>query len=389
MRSGLLLFLLAPLLSGLGLLAASRGEAPSLRAPERPGGRPIPAPGAGVPRSMPKQPATAPSAVPGLSPWSSPEACLAALATRPARPAGLARVATWNVRWFPDGVPGKPKASPSGRGPQPTHLDWLACAIAWLGVDVLALQEVKSTPEASRALIALRARLDGLTGGSFRAEIDRCPGGGRQSVALLFDERRVSAGGFQNLGSLNPRGEACEGQLRPGFGGYFRFMGGLDLHLVAVHLKSGPERHALDLRRSSLQGIPRAFLDAQGAGVDEDLLVLGDFNTMGCPDCSPKIAAAHELAEFDAQLAALSPPFERVPAALPCTEYYRGKGTALDHVVVRKGTRELAPGTFGRVEGYCAAASCRPLPEGAMPRAYRELSDHCPVVLDLVDADRD
>jgi len=256
-------------------------------------------------------------------------------------------------------------------------------------VDVLALQELKSTPEASAALARVRERLGSLTGGSVRAEIDRCPGKGRQSVALLFDEQRVSASGFQNLGSLNPRGGACESQLRPGFGGYFRFPGGLDLHVVGVHLKSGPARHELDLRRVSLEGIPRAFHDAQTQGSDEDLVLLGDFNTMGCPDCSPKIPAEDEIAALDGHLAALPMPFERVPSTLPCTQYYRGKGTLLDHFVMRKGTKELAPGTRSRVEGFCADAACRKLPDQAMPRAYRELSDHCPVVLDLVDRDLD
>jgi endonuclease/exonuclease/phosphatase family metal-dependent hydrolase len=363
---------LAPLLVVGGLLTGSqRGQ-----------GR---ASGKGSPSGV----APAKSAVPGTSPWSSPEACLGALAKRPPRPPRTARLAAWNVRWFPDGGPGRRRQSTTGHGAQPTHLEWLACAIAGLDVDVLAFEELKSTPEASDALSVVRAKLDALTGGSHRVEIDRCPGKGRQSVALLFDEKRVTASGFRNLDSLNPKGGGCEGQLRPGLGGYFRFPGGLDLHVVAVHLNSGPNRRAFDLRQVSLQGITTAFADAQAAGADDDLLILGDFNTMGCPECSPKVTVAEELAIFDGLLARLSPPFMRVPATLSCTEYYRGKGAPLDHFVIGRGTRELAPGTVSRVEGYCRDAACAPLPEGAMPRAYRELSDHCPVVLDLRDEDLD
>ncbi|MBN1612185.1 MAG: SH3 domain-containing protein, partial [Polyangiaceae bacterium] len=63
----------------------------------------------------------------------SPEQCRSALHTIRASPRlrQTARVGSYNLRWFPDGRPGH------GGGKANKDLDWLACAIASLDVDVL------------------------------------------------------------------------------------------------------------------------------------------------------------------------------------------------------------------------------------------------------------
>jgi endonuclease/exonuclease/phosphatase family metal-dependent hydrolase len=327
--------------------------------------------------------------VPVSSPWSSPEACTAAVTAgrRAHRTPGTVRLGTWNVRWFPDGGPGQP--SHRSRGPLPTNVEWLACSIAWLDVDVLAFEEMKSTPEASAALAILMARLDALTLGTWRAEIDRCPGGGRQSVAILYDAKRVKADSFRNVAALNPHGGACDEHLRPGFGGYFHFPGGADLHFVAVHLKSGEGGREYGLRRASIRGAVAAYRDLQTTALDDDVVLAGDFNTMGCLECKPKIRAPAEIAEVTAALAGLEVPFRRVESWPACSEYYRGEGGLLDHFVVTRGMREVPLEARAHVEGYCAEVSCARLDERHMPRAYGELSDHCPTVLEVSDRDLD
>ncbi|HVU02311.1 MAG TPA: endonuclease/exonuclease/phosphatase family protein [Polyangiaceae bacterium] len=327
--------------------------------------------------------------IPESSPWSSPEACEREVSAghRAQRPPGSARLGAWNVRWFPDGNPGRPKHG--GPGPEPTDVRWLACTIAWMDVDVLALEEVKASPSAATALTELRSRLDALTGGAHHVEVDRCPGNGRQSVALLWDESRVHGEGFRNLDSLNPNGSACDEHLRPGFTGYFRYPGGADFHFVAVHLKSGEAEKDLALRGASLRGIPQAFRDLQTTAPDADVLLAGDFNTMGCLDCRPKVRAGEELAVFGPTLAALPVPFREVESPERCSEYYRGEGQLLDHFVASASMQEVPVATRAHVDGYCAAVACARQDPHAMPRAYRELSDHCPVLLDVRNQDVD
>ena len=88
-------------------------------------------------------------------------------------------------------------------------------------------------------------------------------------------------------------------------------------------------------------------------------------------------------------LAALDVPFRRVESGPACSEYYRGEGGLLDHFAVTRGMREVGPEARAHVEGYCAEVACARLPERHMPRAYEELSDHCPIVLEIADRDLD
>lgn len=337
-------------------------------------------PGAGAP-----PPAASVSPVDPRSPWHSPGACQRALASgqRRAKAATTARVGSWNVRWFPDGALGKGK-----HGERPTDVAWLACLVAWMQLDVLAVQEFRRTDAGRAKTSELLRDLDATTRGRWQARFDSCPGKGAQHVGFLFDASRVSAAHWQDLGSLNPAGAGCVGHLRPGLGAYFRFPGGLDAHVVNVHLKSGPKQRSYDLRRRSVAGLVTAYRERQGVAADADVLVAGDFNTMGCRDCKPALDPRQELAALDADLSALTPPMRRLEATPGCSEYYRGTPTLLDHFVVTRSMTELPPRAAARATGYCEALACGSL-GASMPLAYRALSDHCPLLLDVTDRDDD
>jgi endonuclease/exonuclease/phosphatase family metal-dependent hydrolase len=317
--------------------------------------------------------------VPSDSPWSSRAACAAAL-KRPgaARDPKRVRVGAWNLRWFPDGRPGK--AKPDGG----TDLEWLACTLALLEVDVLAVEEIKHGPAAQQALLALSARLSELRGGRFRSFLDDCPRGASQHVGFLYDESRARLLERTTLAELNPHGAPCKDQLRPGLAGYFSFPGGLDLTLVAVHLKSGPDPRALGLRDRSFAAFASAAERLRKLTNDRDILVLGDMNTMGCESCTPPLSAESELERQDKRLGAAG--FRRVPSNRTASHFYGSKPTLLDWAAAHD-LAELPGARSALVSGICGElAGARPRGELA---AQRRLSDHCPVVLELDDRDAD
>lgn len=330
--------------------------------------------------ASPQAKKTAPAALPGAALFASRSSCLDALARLEPRAPGKARIASWNLRWFPDGVPGK--------GGQPTGIDleWLACAIAGLRLDVVAVQEIKANRNAQRAAKALIARLDAHTKGAWRLELDHCPNPSGQHVGLLFDSARVRATSLHTYGALNPHGSACRKQLRPAFGAYLALPGGLDLHLLSVHLKSGRSRRDHELRRRSWSGLQAVVQTARRQHPDTDIVIAGDFNTMGCSRCAPPLAAEDELRQLDTLLAGAA--LRRLPSNLPCSQYHRRGGTLLDHIAVASDMQEVPAGATTIVESYCAAANCSRLGRPT-PLAYQRLSDHCPVVLELSDADLD
>ncbi|HEY6560540.1 MAG TPA: endonuclease/exonuclease/phosphatase family protein [Polyangiaceae bacterium] len=320
-----------------------------------------------------------------LSPWLSREACTSALARgeRARRAPERVRIGTWNIRWFPDGRPGK-KPAPEG-----LDVAWLACAIAWLDLDVLVVQEFKAHERARARTAELVRRLDAATGGRWAAELDPCPHPVGQHVGLVFDARRVTASHWQTYESLNPHGDACRDQLRPGFGAYFRFQAGLDLHLVAVHWKSGQKRRDFELRRRSFAGLDAAFAQAQRSVPDADVLFAGDFNSMGCARCSPRISAEAELTRVDSDLSALRTPLRRLADEPACSHYFGVRATLLDFFVAAS-LDELPASRKATVYGPCADHGCGSLPRAQTRSAFAQrLSDHCPVVVELDASDKD
>ncbi|HEX2880866.1 MAG TPA: hypothetical protein VHO25_15145 [Polyangiaceae bacterium] len=318
------------------------------------------------------------------SPWRSAQECDAALAQgkRRTRAANVASIATWNITWFPDHVPGG--SAPKSGG---TNLPWLACLITWLDVDVLAAQELKIDPHTQTKWQELQNTLNQLTQGDWTHHTDQCPNKGRQHVGFLYNRKKVSASGLQDVANLNPTRSACGGDQRPGFGGYFRFPGGLDLHVVSVHLKAMGDRESYAKRRTAMAGFSSAMQELSKRNPDQDRIVLGDFNSMGCEDCSPAISAATEREVLSKELQALSEPFE-LRSGAQCSHYYEGKPGLLDHFAVTTKLKELPFSVAVQAAGLCNVFSCNPLP-GKAPAVYREVSDHCPLVLEIPDRDLD
>jgi endonuclease/exonuclease/phosphatase family metal-dependent hydrolase len=318
--------------------------------------------------------------------WTSPEGCQQVVGSggrmAPADPATL-RVGTWNIRWFPRGCPSN-RSCPE----KTTDLPWLACSIAWMNVDVLAIQEILATPDAEFSLNALRADLDRRTGGSWQVDLQSCGGSSDQHVGFLWNASRVALLDLTDAWELNgaaigPTGSACAGNLRPGRYASARTPLGLDFHILSVHLDSGTTNRDYGHRRQATQRLAQIRVgDTPILELDRDVLVLGDYNTMGNQDASP-VSAQEELAVMDREL---SPGFRRLLMTPACTEYFEGKAGTLDHIIASADMQEVA--APARVTGYCTVAECVPI-AGALPAAAERLSDHCPVVVDIEDRDLD
>lgn len=317
--------------------------------------------------------------------WTSPASCrrIVASGKRMELPKGRVRIGSWNIRWFPDGGPGTDK--------QPTDVAWLACGITWLGVDLLAVQEFKrggSDPAVKRLLTQLGRD----TGGNWQLLLDDCPGDNRQHVGVLYNADRFTLTRPASEPEVNPKGnkaaqrsasgQSCVGRLRPGLGASVKHQSGLDFEILVLHLKSGTEQDDYLLRRRSLSGLDALLKRRTRAAAEQDVVVLGDWNSMGCARCASRTNAAQEQATLASELNGSG--LTLLSAA--CTEYYQGKPGALDHAAISRSMSEAA-GAELQVAGFCAESKCTKLREP--PAAQQRLSDHCPVLLDLQALDLD
>ena len=283
------------------------------------------------------------------------------------------RVAAWNIEWFPDH----------------TDIGWLACAIAWMNLDLLGIVEIRDGEGARARMGELLAELERLTGEPWQVDLQRCGARSSQHVGFLWNAARLRLLAADDAWPLNARArgpeEPCAGWLRPGRHGYFApaHGPGAGFHAIVVHLKSGATEAAAAERAQALGQLAEATasLGSDGARV----LLLGDFNTMGDGGRGSAEAEVRGLARL-ASASALG--LRQETTAPACTEYYRGKGGRLDHVLASRAMGTIEP-EGARVSGYCAVASCAPISPwraGERPAAYASLSDHCPVVVEIGDA---
>lgn len=306
------------------------------------------------------------------------EAVLAPVTSESASAAGLAevRVGTLNVRWFPDG-------DARGPGERSTDVDTLAASIADLHVQALGLQEILLSERGERALERLRARLGALTGARWETVLDDCPRDeGRQHVGLLYDASAAERLAVRRVDALSGNdGDGCAGFMRPGLGVALRFRGGFDAWLVVVHLDSGTDDRAYERRGRAYQAFASLRGELSRAYADEDVLVLGDLNTMGS---DRGVSGLDEIGELERALDRAS--FRRLWLEPGCTEISGGRASMLDHVIVSSATAELAPSARAAVSGPCGRSRCRVSRDDPW---LGHVSDHCPVTVTFEGADRD
>ena len=294
------------------------------------------------------------------------------------------RLASWNIRWFPIG---ELKPDPSNAH-EPTDLPWLTCVLAWMNVDLFSLQEILDTPEAQEAWQTILPRLNQLTDGDWTVQLETCGYEDGHHVGFLWNRKRVSLSDHQSLWQLNPKAksskQACAKGYRPARYAYVKSLdpGGVDFHVAGVHFKSGPTVFALEDRQLSLNRLDRAFKDK--VDKDADIVVLGDFNTIGAGD---RHTQKRELKYFHRFVRREKPGFLDLPVDVKCTEYFRGRGGWLDHVLISKAMKEVTVRAV-RMTGYCRLLACQRTHK-AMPAAYRRLSDHCPIIVEIQNRDMD
>ncbi len=294
------------------------------------------------------------------------------------------RIGTWNIRWFPHGSP-PDRPEPAAA---PTDLAWLACTLVWMQTDILVVQESLTTAEAWTAWDRILTALAQHTGHTWQWSVQPCGKPDGHHVGVLWNASRVTLSAFQSLWSLNSRATSahnpCEGGLRPGHYAHVqsKHQPGADFHLIGLHLKSGPTVFAVEARHKALNRIDTAV--APFLEMDADVIILGDLNTMGAGD---RHSQRSELKYLRRKVAKETPGFDVLFPEPRCSHYFRGRGDWLDHVLVAQDMNETRTRS-ARVTGYCAVAGCRRI-KGEYPLAHQHLSDHCPVIFEIDDRDRD
>ena len=172
-------------------------------------------------------------------------------------------------------------------------------------------------------------------------------------IGVLYDSRVV-----KHRKTRIHEGTMLEGQQKPVLDVEFEHAG-RRLRVLVVHLKAGGENHPLRTRQyAALRKIIAEVRQAK-----QPIILLGDFNATGAAD-------REDLAAVD--LRWLTQPLE-------CSAFWdRDDGcprSRLDHVLSTQAASTV------RATGACATDGCTR--QDSCPLYAHEVSDHCPVVVDI------
>jgi endonuclease/exonuclease/phosphatase family metal-dependent hydrolase len=194
-------------------------------------------------------------------------------------------------------------------------------------------------------------------GAHWRAEL--CSDCGMHRVGVVFDTERLellSTRSYDDTIVYPGAKPAFEARLR-------RTDGNGVVRMIVVHLKAGGEHFAT--RERQLRALRGVLADA--AATDDFTILLGDYNATS-PDDREAIAA---LAGTTGTAWA--------SRGLECTSYWNRNdgclGTPLDHVITSTEPSSIA------ARGPCESVGCDP--GDRCPAFHREVSDHCPVTVEL------
>lgn len=121
-------------------------------------------------------------------------------------------------------------------------------------------------------------------------------------------------------GAANDPHQPCPGSLRPGRAAYIKSKaGGIDFHIVRVHWDSGMKSTDFTHREVIRKMLHPLLADLSQQHSDADLIVLGDFNTIGV---AGGVNEAQEMAAFRQSISTEAPGFRALVPQLECSEFF-------------------------------------------------------------------
>ena len=284
---------------------------------------------------------------------------------------GAVRIAHFNLRNYP--LDERPQTADLGYSRR-TNICDMEDVLAGLGAQVMGFVEVCDT----RRFPPILRRAGG--GRPMRILFSRGGGRGGQHLAVAWN-----GDAFELVeGPIEIDSVVVKPGLRPALAVRLksRTEPDLDFTVVEVHLDSGREdlEHRLDQVR-----LLREWIEEWVARTgDRDLILQGDFNTMGGRNVSP----AAELRRVDEILAGVG--LQRLDNATGCSQYWEGPGGAdgvfqssLLDLVYLSGLEATGP---ARSWLHCERLQCGELVSRSEEEdgTFFDVSDHCPVTFEVV-----
>ena len=243
--------------------------------------------------------------------------------------------------------------------------------------DIIAVQEIKN---AGLFKTFIETELKSY---HYKAVISKCGGAGKQKLGFIYNSKRLELKSFTEDLSLTGTTPTCNGSSRPAAIGIFSdHEDKQDFVAMSLHLKAGGCKECISKRKFQLKQLSNIIKKAHFSGL-ENIIVMGDFNTTeynknGQEQKYFKSFVAHHMMRDTAE-------------KIACSSYWgghdRGDGieepSMLDHILITKSFMENYSKAKASVALHCQKNLCKRTPSQKMGMAYKQVSDHCPISLDM------
>jgi endonuclease/exonuclease/phosphatase family metal-dependent hydrolase len=243
--------------------------------------------------------------------------------------------------------------------------------------DIIAVQEIKNA-KLFKTFIENELKIF-----DYKAVISKCGGAGNQKLGFIYNSKRLKLKSFTEDLSLTGKSPSCNGSSRPAAIGLFKDQEDQqDFVAISLHLKAGGCSKCISKRKFQLKQLSRIIKKVYLSGL-ENIIAMGDFNTTeynkdGQDQKYFKGFVAHHLMRDTAE-------------KIKCSSYWggnnRGDGieepSMLDHILITKSFMQKYSQAKASVALHCRKNHCKRTPSQKMGMAYKQVSDHCPISLDM------
>lgn len=261
----------------------------------------------------------------------------------------------------------------------PTNKAHLAKMIYSLDADIIGLQEIHETEVFDHMIQKVFL-------GKYATVFTTCGGAHQQRLGfvyntlkfdlIFFDQDLRTVGGSENINETN-----CNQGSRPIAIAHFREKKTRRVIVAtSLHLKSGGRERNVEKRFKQLKVLKNLITEKKSQGF-EHFIVTGDFNST---QYQMREKSHRKFVKLVAQMGLTD-----TAANVGCSSYWWGGvddqtqyPSLLDHILVSPSLLNTGL-EQARTAGHCSKLQCQITHDSQMGVSFDEVSDHCPLVLDI------
>lgn len=284
--------------------------------------------------------------------------------------AGQIKVATYNIRNF----------DYDQRSRTPTNKNELKKILESINFDLLAVQEIGKTNHFKNYIARHFPQ-------KYQTFLSQCGGSNDQHLGFVVDLSKFKIIEFRedkrtvDVSSKARTNESClqRGSRPVAILKALHRASGQRIAVLSVHLKAGGNARSVSKRFRQIARILELKEELKNNGYNK-IVILGDFNTTEFLNRDRSLQQRFEDHLTRAKM-------KNQTKIVQCTSYWWGNRddnyyypSQLDHIIT---SNNIESSKRPRVYGHCKQLDCRASHEDGMQVSFNEVSDHCPLAIEL------